>query len=311
MTGGVERGAEITRRLATAAQSLGLAMAVGSQRAAVEDLSRASFFTIRDIAPDILLFANLGAVQLNYGFGSDECRRAVEMVDANALVLHLNPLQEALQPEGNRDFSGLLSKIADVCATSDVPVIVKEVGCGISEEVTRQLASAGVDAIDVSGAGGTSWSAVERFRATTERELRLGETFTDWGIPTAVSLQMAVQAAPDLPIIASGGLRTGLDAAKAIALGADLAGFAGPLLAAAATGEIEAYQLLSHVIDELRLAMFCTGAKNIDELREVELLDDQGAAQWEGRGIAARDRFSPRRQTDRKMERRCGGGSHN
>jgi isopentenyl-diphosphate delta-isomerase len=276
MTGGVERGWEITRRLAAATQALGCAIGVGSQRAAIDDPALARYFAVRDIAPDVLLLANLGAVQLNYGYGPDECRRAVEMIEADALILHLNPLQEVLQPEGNRDFSSLLQKIAAVCAASDVPVVVKEVGGGISSEVARRLAAAGVAAIDVSGAGGTSWSAVERHRADTWLARRLSETFADWGIPTATSLQLAQEGAPGLPLIASGGLRTGLDAAKAIALGADLAGFAGPLLKAAATGEKETIDLLTALVEELRLAMFCCGAGNLAQLKRAELLVDDG-----------------------------------
>jgi isopentenyl-diphosphate delta-isomerase len=273
MTGGVERGWEINRRLAAAAQALGCAMGVGSQRAAIEDPARARFYRVRDVAPDILLIANLGAVQLNYGYGPDECRRAVEMIGADALALHLNPLQEALQPEGNRDFSSLLGKIERVCAALDVPVVVKEVGWGISTRVARQLANAGVAAIDVGGAGGTSWSAVELHRATTSLGRRLSETFAGWGIPTAESLLLAQVGAPDIPLIASGGLRTGLDAAKALALGADLAGFAGPLLRAAAAGEAETVELLTALVEELRLAMFCTGAGTVPQLRRVDLFD--------------------------------------
>lgn len=274
MTGGMERGAEINRRLAAAAQATGCAMGVGSQRAAIEDPTLAASFTVRDIAPDILLFANLGAVQLNYGFGVDECRRAVDMIGADALFLHLNPLQEALQPEGNRDFSGLLPRIAAVCAALEVPVVVKEVGCGISATVARQLADAGVAAIDASGAGGTSWSAVEHHRAGNDLTRRVSETFIDWGIPTATSVRLARQGAPNVPLIASGGLRTGLDAAKAIALGADLAGFAGPLLRAAASSADDALTLLELLTEELRIAMFCAGAGNLAALREAQLFGE-------------------------------------
>lgn len=272
MTGGVDEGHRITRTLATVAQELGCALGVGSQRAAIEDPDRASTFRVRDIAPDIFLFANLGAVQLNYGFDIEACRRAVGMIDANALILHLNPLQEALQPEGNRDFSGLLAKIASVSAALDVPVVVKEVGCGISASVARQLADAGVAAIDVSGTGGTSWSAVEHHRAGTDLARRLSATFVDWGIPTVTSLRLAREGAPETPRIASGGLRTGLDVAKAIVLGASLGGFAGTLLRAAATGLDEAHALLVALIEEFRLAMFCTGSRTVDDLRAPDRL---------------------------------------
>src|SRR5690606_31675151 len=161
------------------------------------------------------------------------------------------------QAEGNRDFSGLHAKIAEVCRTLEVPVIVKEIGAGISPDVGRMLADAGVAAIDVAGAGGTSWSKVEGLRATSALQRRLGATFAEWGIPTATSLSMARSAAPDTPLIASGGLMTGVDAAKAFALGADLAGFAGPMLRAAADSEDAAFELLEALIVELRLAMFC------------------------------------------------------
>jgi isopentenyl-diphosphate delta-isomerase len=161
MVGGIQPAARINRNLAEAGQSLGIAMGVGSQRCALEDPATAHTYRVRDVAPDILLFANIGAVQLNYGFGVDECLRAVEMIDADGLVLHLNPLQEALQMEGNTNFAGLLAKIEGVCGSLALPVIAKEVGFGISTEVARRLAEAGVAAIDVAGAGGTSWSMVE------------------------------------------------------------------------------------------------------------------------------------------------------
>ncbi|MEJ7838223.1 MAG: type 2 isopentenyl-diphosphate Delta-isomerase, partial [Thermomicrobiales bacterium] len=220
MTGGVLRGGEINHRLAVAAQELGCAMGVGSQRAALENPELAKSFRVRDVAPDILLLANLGAVQLNNGYGIDECRRAVDMIEADALILHLNPVQEALQPDGNRNFGGLLARIASVCRALDVPVVVKEIGFGISSTDARRLANAGVAAIDVAGAGGTSWSAVERHRAANAHDRRLGQTFTEWGIPTATTLQMAREGAPQTPIVASGGLKSGLDAAKVLALGA-------------------------------------------------------------------------------------------
>lgn len=280
MTGGVEDGWEITRRLALAAQAFGVAIGVGSQRAAIEDATLMQWYQVRDIAPDALLFANLGAVQLNYGYGVEECRRAVEMIGADALIFHLNPMQEALQAEGNRDWSGLLDRIAAICATLDVPVVVKEVGFGISGRVARRLADAGVAAIDVSGAGGTSWSAVEHHRAASDRYRRTSETFMDWGIPTATCLRMARESVPGVPMIASGGLRTGLDAAKAIALGADLAGFAGPLLRAASDGQDAAHEMLGTIVDELRLAMFGVGAGTIEALSRTPMMagDDHATA---------------------------------
>jgi isopentenyl-diphosphate delta-isomerase len=274
MTGGVERGAEINRRLAAAAQAVGCAMGVGSQRVALEEPSRAVTFRVRDVAPDVLLFANLGAVQLNYGYGPDHCRWAVEMIEADALVLHLNPLQEALQVGGNTNWSGLLVRIASVCAALEAPVIVKEVGWGISADVARQLVDAGVAAIDVGGAGGTSWSEVERHRAPTERLRRVAGTFGAWGIPTADSVVMVRGVARNVPLIASGGLRSGVEAATAIALGADLVGFAAPLLRAAAASETGAQEMLMALVDELRVSMFCCGAGDIARLRRVELMTD-------------------------------------
>ncbi len=292
MTGGTEEGSVIMRRLAGVAQELGCAIGVGSQRIALEDPAAVRWFAIRDIAPTVVLFANLGAVQLNYGFGVDECRRAVEMIEADALILHLNPLQEALQPEGNRNFASLLHKIEIVCASLAVPVIVKEVGGGISARVARQLADAGVAAIDVSGSGGTSWSAVEHYRARTPLARRLSQTFIDWGIPTALSLRWARQGAPDVPLIASGGLRTGIDAAKAIALGADLAGFAGPLLRAAAASEEDAFMLVRALIEELRLALFCTGCGTVADLRSADLFDNDDALRVRSSGEEEPPRLS-------------------
>jgi isopentenyl-diphosphate Delta-isomerase len=274
MTGGVARGAEINRRLAAAAQALGCAMGVGSQRVALEEPSFTRHFRLREIAPDILLLANLGAVQLNYGYGPAECQRAVDMIEADALALHLNPLQEALQAGGNTNWSGLLRRIEAVCAALPVPVVVKEVGWGISGRVARQLVEAGVAAIDVGGAGGTSWSEVERHRAPTARLRRVSGSFAGWGIPTVDSLLMTRAAAPGLPVIVSGGLRSGVEAATAMALGADLAGFAAPLLRAAAASESGAYDLLAALIDELRLSMFCCGAGDLARLKRADLLID-------------------------------------
>lgn len=276
MTGGLAQGWEITRRLARVAEQRGGAIGVGSQRAALVDPDLARYFRVRDVAPNVLLFANLGAAQLAAGDGVDLCRRAVDMIGADALILHLNPLQEAIQPEGDRDFSGILDRIAEVCAQIEVPVVVKEVGCGISAQVACRLAQAGVAVIDVGGAGGTSWSAVEGERATTARGQRVGRTFTDWGIPTATSLRMVRERVPHIPVIASGGLRTGLDAAKALALGASLAGFAGSLLAAAVESDDAALEAFDALNDELRIAMYCVGAQSTVDLNCSMLMDDRG-----------------------------------
>jgi isopentenyl-diphosphate delta-isomerase len=272
MTGGTPEARAINRRLAGAAQAAGIGMGVGSQRAAIEDPSLADTYRVRDVAPDILLMANLGAVQLNCGYGPDECRRAVEMIEADALILHLNPLQEALQPEGEARFAGLLSKIEVVCETLEVPVIAKEVGSGISEHVARWLASAGVAAIDVAGAGGSSWSQVEMHRATTERERQVAAAFADWGIPTVESLLMACRGAPELPIIASGGIRDGIQMAKAIALGAVVCGVAGAFLHAATKSTDAVAELISVLVTQLRVAMFAAGVPDISALRRAPIV---------------------------------------
>lgn len=271
MTGGTSEASVLNQRLAEAAQATGVAMGLGSQRAAIEEPSLADTYRVRHIAPDILLLANLGAIQLNYGYSPDECRRAVEMVEADALILHLNPLQEALQPEGNTHFAGLVSKIESVCQVLEVPVVVKEVGWGISEQVARQLASAGVAAIDVAGAGGVSWSQVEMHRATTEHQRQVAAAFADWGIPTAKSLQMALRGAPELPIIASGGVRDGIQIAKAIALGAAACGVAGPFLHAASASTEAVAELIAVILTQLRIAMFAAGAVDVSALRSTRL----------------------------------------
>ncbi len=269
MTGGTPEASAINHRLAEAAQAAGIGMGLGSQRAAIQDPSMADTYRVRHVAPDILLLANLGAVQLNYGYGPDECRRAVEMVEADGLILHLNPLQEALQPGGETSFAGLLSKIEAVCRVLEAPVVVKEVGWGISEQAARQLADAGVAAIDVAGAGGVSWSQVEMHRATTERERQVAAVFADWGIPTAESLLMARRGAPSLPIIASGGIRDGIQMAKAIALGASACGIAGPFLRAAIESTAAVAELVATLATQLRVAMFAAGAADVQALERT------------------------------------------
>jgi len=266
MTGGTSEAEAINRNLAAAAQEMGVAMGLGSQRAAIEHPETASTFQVRQVAPDILLFANLGAIQLNYGYGIAECQRAVEMVEADALYLHLNALQEAVQPEGDTNFAGLLNKIEVVCQVLEVPVIAKEVGWGISGEVAQRLVNAGISAIDVAGAGGTSWTQVEMHRAENPSQARLAAAFLDWGIPTAESIIQVRKAVPQIPVFASGGLRTGLDIAKCLALGATLGGMAGPFLKAADISVEETILTISEIRREIQITMFAAGAINIQEL---------------------------------------------
>ena len=273
MTGGTKLAAELNQRLAAAAQMYGIGMGVGSQRAAIEDESTAETFQVRKIAPDILLIANLGAVQLNCGYGVAECQRAVDMVEADALALHLNPVQEACQAEGDTQFAGLLSKIENVCRHLQVPVVVKEVGWGISKQTARQLESAGVAAIDVAGAGGTSWSQVEMFRAKSELQRRVAAAFRNWGIPTVEAIRQSRSGAPKTMIFASGGLRSGVDVAKCIALGATAASIAGPLLTAAADSTAATCDCVKQIIQELQLCMFATGSLNVAALAQAELFE--------------------------------------
>jgi len=274
MTGGTPEAGRINRLLAEAAQASGIAMGLGSSRAAIENPALAETFQVRRIAPDILLFANLGAVQLNYGYGLDECRQAVEIAEADALILHLNPLQEAVQPEGDTRFAGLLDKIEAVCRALPVPVVAKEVGWGFSEEDARRLAAAGVSAIDAAGAGGTSWSQVEMHRATDDFQARLAAAFINWGIPTAEAIRNIRRGAPELLVFASGGLRNGIDIAKCLALGASLGGMASPFLKAAARS-LEAVLLEIQLIErQIRVAMFAAGAGDLNQLRQIRLIEE-------------------------------------
>jgi isopentenyl-diphosphate delta-isomerase len=273
MTGGTDESGTINRTLAEAAQEMGIAMGLGSQRAAIEHAELAPTFQVRDVAPDILLLANLGAVQLNYRYGLAECQRAVDMIQADALILHLNALQEAVQPEGNTRFAGLVKKIERICKLLPVPVIAKEVGWGFSERAAQMLGEAGVAAIDVAGAGGTSWSQVEMHRAQNESQRRLAAAFLDWGIPTAEAIVNVRRAAPELTIFASGGLRNGVEIAKCIALGASLGGMAGPFLKAAALSVEDTILTIAEVRNEIRVCMFVAGAGSIEALKQVELVN--------------------------------------
>jgi len=271
ITGGTEQAARINCRLAEAAQERRIAIGLGSQRTAIETAELAETFQVRRYAPDVLLLANLGAVQLNYGYGVEQCRRAVEMIEADALILHFNALQEAVQPEGNTRFAGLAKKVAAVCKALPVPVIAKEVGWGFSEPDVRLLVEAGVAAIDVAGAGGTSWSQVEMHRAQNESQRRLAAAFVDWGIPTAQAIQNVRRAAPELLIFASGGLRSGVDIAKCIALGARLGGMAGPFLKAAVQSPEAIVQTIDELQREIQVCMFAAGAGDLEQLRQTEL----------------------------------------
>jgi isopentenyl-diphosphate delta-isomerase len=272
MTGGSEQAERINRVLAHLAQKAGLAIGVGSQRAAIENPQLSNTFNLRRFAPDLVLFANLGAVQLNYGYGLEECKQAVDMIDADGLILHLNSLQEAVQPEGDTNFAGLIDKIAFICEKLDRPVILKEVGWGISSKTARDLVDAGVAAIDVAGAGGTSWTQVELYRAKNQKQANLASAFINWGIPTSQSIVNVRKVNRDIPVIGSGGVRTGIEVAKCLALGANLTGVAGPFLKAAATSLEEAELLLEGIHKELMVCMFAVGVSTISELKKINLI---------------------------------------
>ncbi len=257
LTGGIPLASKINKNLAIAAEDLKIAMAVGSQRVAIENPKITFGFQLREFAPSTVLLANLGAVQLNYGFGIEECKKAIEEIGADGLIFHLNPLQEVFQNE-DVNFKGILKKIKTVSSSLEVPIIVKEIGFGISYDVGKKLEDF-VYAIDVAGAGGTCWALVEGW-----------DNFANWGIPTAD----AIFALKDIncKIIASGGIRTGIDVAKAIALGADLVGIGFPLLKLAKKSSFEVKNYFQKLIKELKIVMFSIGAKNLDELRNTRFL---------------------------------------
>ncbi len=267
MTGGPSLGGTINQNLAKAAQNVGVGMGLGSQRITLVRPESTASFQVRQVAPDILLIGNIGAVQLNYGVGLAECRQLVESVGADALYLHLNPLQEVIQPEGDTNFKDLIPKIRLIARDLGVPVLIKEVGSGISGSLARKLADTGISALDVSGGGGTSWAIIEAKRAQTPMQQSLGERFRDWGIPTTVSLIQCRDALPTMPLIASGGIRTGIDIAKAIALGADAAALAHPFLEAATRSSEAVEEVLHRLIQELKIAMFLVGARTIADLK--------------------------------------------
>jgi isopentenyl-diphosphate delta-isomerase len=272
MTGGPARAEAINRNLARACAALGLPLAVGSQRVAIEAGEAGGLGAeLRRLAPAVPLLANFGAAQLNTGFGAEEARRAVEMIRADALIIHLNPLQEAVQPEGDRDWRGLLGRIEALARALPVPVVATEVGSGLSGAVARRLWDAGVRVLDVAGAGGTSWAAVEAERATNARQAAVARAFADWGLPTARAIGEVRAACPEAVVIGSGGIRDGLDAAKAIRLGADLVGQAGGLLEAATRSPEAVVEHFETVIAQLRVACFCTGSRDLAALRGAAL----------------------------------------
>lgn len=261
MTGGHPDTLEVNRRLARAAERYNLGMGVGSQRAALERPElEDSFAVVREEAPNAFLCANLGVIQLR-DHGIEWAERAIEMIDADAIAIHINPLQEAIQPEGDHNAEGCLEALYDLCEECSRPVIVKETGSGISAETAREVWEAGASAIDIGGYGGTSWAKVESLRA---EDPGLGRAFLSWGIPTVVSLYEV--RATGSPIVATGGLRSGIDIAKAIALGADLGGMALPLLKPAMESDDALFAAIEAIHRELRVAMFLTGSRTIRDL---------------------------------------------
>jgi isopentenyl-diphosphate delta-isomerase len=267
MTGGTHRAREINRRLAAGAEAAGIALGLGSGRAALEHAHLAHTYAVRDVAPTIPLFANLGAVQLNYGVSVDDARRLIELHGASALYLHFNPLQEALQLHGDTNFRDLLPKIARLCGTLGVPVFAKGVGSGLGVKTALRLVEAGIAAIDVAGAGGTSWALVEGRRTNDPSRERMAEAFGDWGLATARATAEIRRALPEIPLVASGGIRNGVEMAKAIALGADLCGVALPFLEAAHESEEAVHELVAELVATLRIAQFASGSRRLIDLR--------------------------------------------
>ena len=293
MTGGTKRGAEINKKLAIVASEFNIPMMVGSQRIAIEYPELAwTFKVVREISDDIFLIGNIGAVQL-VEYDLNKILRVVDMIEADALAIHLNPLQESVQPEGDTDFRGVLKKIERVSAELSIPVIVKETGAGISMEVAKMLLGTNIKAIDVAGLGGTSWSAIEVYRArkvSDRTKEHIGTKYWNWGIPTAASvIEVKYVVGDKMEVIASGGIRDGLDIAKAIAIGADFAGMAKPILEALSRGLDELRKFLSRIFIELRNAIFLTGAKSLYDLKKVPIVIFPPLKYWlESRGIKIR-----------------------
>ncbi len=259
----------INKNLALAAEATGVAMAVGSQRVMITHPAARESFALRPFAPGTVLLANLGAVQLNYGFGLPECLQALEVLSADGLYLHLNPLQEAIQPEGETDFRGLADKIGAIAAALPKPLLLKEVGAGISLRDAEMASARGIRYIDVAGSGGTSWSRIEHFRhhpGCSKDGGRAGLLFQDWGIPTPDLLMQLAPLRDRVTLIASGGIRSGIDMAKAMILGASLCGIAKPFLEPALRSADEVIQLIEQLRKEFIITLFLLGVRRLDEL---------------------------------------------
>lgn len=271
ITGGHPSSIAVNQKLAQAAGKLNIGMGLGSQRAAVENPELTSTYTVaREEAPDALLIGNIGAPQMEQAY------EASQMMDLDALAIHLNPLQEAIQPEGDVDSRGCLEKIQKTTEEMKIPVIAKETGAGISGNQARLLENAGVKAIDVAGAGGTSWAAVETYRS---QDKDMGELYWDWGIPTVAST-VEVSQSVQIPIISSGGIRNGLEAVKALALGAGAVGMALPVLKASYLGEEALMEFFQKFLDQIRVAMFLVGASNLKELQKTDLVIQGKTREW-------------------------------
>jgi isopentenyl-diphosphate Delta-isomerase len=267
MTGGSREGGRVNQHLAEAAQDQGVALGLGSQRAMLKQPELVSTFNVRSQAKSIPIFGNIGAVQFNYELTIDDCLRLVDSIKANGLIIHLNSLQEALQPEGETRFFGLANQIETLCKKAQFPVIVKEVGWGISGKTAKTLVDAGVSALDVAGAGGTSWSQVEANRISEESAQRIAFDFKEWGIPTSDSILQVREIDKKIPLIASGGIHNGIEVTKCIALGADICGVAGRILRAATKSTQAVIDELTEIKKEMRIAMFATSSQILSDLR--------------------------------------------
>ncbi len=274
MTGGTKEAEAINRRLAETAQHCGIAMGLGSQRAMIEHPELTHTYQVRKFAPDILLFANIGAVQLNYGITTADCQKIVDSVEADALILHFNPLQEAIQPEGNTNFRTLLPKIEKLCSTLSVPVIAKEVGSGIDWIAAEKLIKVGIQAIDIAGTGGTSWALVEMYREKDPSRKHIAAAFANWGLPATECLINLRKHHREFPIFASGGVRDGIDTVKYLALGADLVGMTIPFLQAAIHSSEACVQVTEEIIETIRIASFLTGSANIQDLQKSGIIEN-------------------------------------